>query len=184
MINNTRYARLIAMFIERTSENLKKSRKIIRTGAGALCILGSALIPHPVMADEGVRVVLTPPEGSVTSQASGWADLQVISYRKDIDLAEVLVNGHLDGLVPERVYRFWLCWRSEADCATFAYPEIVTDQNGASDIKDLNITVFNRPKLPVASVKVTDVTYGSVPADSCFLPTSPCLRASYSVKVP
>lgn len=48
------------MLTERTIENLKRvGRNTVRTGAAALWTVGSALMPHPVMADESAAFRLT-----------------------------------------------------------------------------------------------------------------------------
>ncbi len=128
------------------------------------------------------RINLTPPEGSVTPNAHGLIDVTLLSYNAQRDMAELLSSGKLEGLRPDTQYKLWFCWTSGGDCGTFNKPEIITNGQGMVDFEGLNVTIFNRPKLPVSSIKVIEETYGEVDTSvSCYTTTNPCLQAPFSV---
>lgn len=139
-------------------------------------VLATAFLPHPAQAGEGI--ILTPPKGSVTPQASGFVEVEVLSRNSD-NLIKLHIKGDLEGLIPNRTYQPWVCWDTPADCSTQG-AGVKTDKKGLASF-DEEVNVFNRPNHPIASIRIAQVAEGEVPADACFLVSVPCLSALYSV---
>lgn len=163
---------------ENLVENLKRIGKV---GGGIFLGVGVGLTPHPVDADPA-SITLTPPEGSVTPGAFGSLNVELLSRRPD-NLVELVIDGQLNGLIPERLYRVWACWDTEFDCGTNANPEIRTGLDGSVSFNRLQFTVFDRPQHPITSLQVREEPPGGgLAKDACAPGFTPCLRAAYTVQ--
>lgn len=126
------------------------------------------------------RINLTSPEGSVTPRANGFLDVSVTS-RSKYEQVEFLVNGRLEGFVPERKYQTWGCLETKFDCGTDGNFVITTDVNGAAYFNNLRFWMFDRSTNPVASFQVRELTSGAVPTDSCPPGFIPCATAPFAI---
>lgn len=145
----------------------------------------STLTPTPTLTSLIVeKTVSLSPEGDFTPNASGTVTVQVLRTY-DSGFIDLTISGTLKNLVPNRVYKVWLCGVS-GECSTNTNPEIRTDSSGFVSFSGVTFS-YNQAKYPAHKIKVYEKEKsGSVSPDftSCFYTTvssTPCLSGSISL---